>query len=390
MKNIAFITPHLKSGGSERMASRLTKLFSEKYNVYYIVFDDTDVSYDIAGELININAPMTKCKPKKVYNLIKRVLGIRRICREKNIDVVFSFTSVANLAMRCSHLKCKTYGACRGFEDLKLHTKNYHKVIKSGADILFNAKEMEEFYRERYPEDAGKLHTIENLFDCEDIIEKSKEALEDEVQSFYNTHKVITTVGIASRHKGQWDLLKSFELLKERVPDAGLVIMGNHRGAYKNELAEMASKSKYAEDILLLGHRSNTFKYVAKSNVFAFPSISEGFPNALVEALLCRTPAVATLCSTGPREVMFDEYTQMELTDSFYEADNGIVTPCFDGNPDFDYNNTADVHRTFADALYKMMTDQELRYRCVENAYKRALRNDEAAISDRYFKLIEG
>ena len=69
-RNIAFMTSDLKSGGSERVASRLTKLFSDKYNIYYIVYDDSDISYEIDAELINLDAVASDNKIKKVFNLI--------------------------------------------------------------------------------------------------------------------------------------------------------------------------------------------------------------------------------------------------------------------------------------------------------------------------------
>ncbi len=386
-RNIAFMTSDLKSGGSERVASRLTKLFSDKYNIYYIVYDDSDISYEIDAELINLNAVASDNKIKKVLNLIKRARGIRRVVREKNIDTLFAFTSIANLAMRVAKPKCRMVGACRGFEDLELHTASYHKVIAAGGEILFNAREMEEFYKTKYPEDADKCHTIENLVDCAKIENMAKEPLSEEEQKFYDTHKVVSTVGILSRHKGHWDLFKSFELLKEKVPDAGLVLVG-HRGLLEADLIDMAKRNKYADDILLTGYSANPFKYVAKSDVYAMSSISEGFPNALIEAMTCKTAVVSTACATGPAEILYDEY-RVTHPEKWEKADNGIITPTFDGKPDFDYNNKAKVHEEFADALAAMLTDDDMRAMYAERGYKRAWQNDEAAISDQYFRFLE-
>ncbi len=385
-KNIAFITPDLRSGGSERVASRLTKLFSDKYNIYYIVFDDTDKSYEIDAELINLNIPATHNFVKKVINLLKRARCIRRICKKKNIDVIFSFTPSSNISLRFARPKCRWVGSCRGFEDLATNTPEYHKMIASGGEILFNAREMEEYYKSRYPEDADKCCTIENLVDCGHIEAMSKEALTEEEQKFFDDRKVVSTVGILSQHKGHWNLFKSFELLKEKVPDAGLVLVG-HRGVFEKELKDMAKRNKYADDILLIGYSSNPFKYVAKSDVYAMSSISEGFPNALIEAMATKTAVVSTACATGPAEILYDEY-RVSRPDKWEKADNGIIAPVFDGTPDFDYNNKAWSHSQFADALAAMLTDDEMRNDYAERGYKRAWQNDEAAISDEYFKYI--
>ena len=385
-KNIAFLTPDLRSGGSERVASRLTKLFSEKYNIYYIIFDDTDISYEVDAELINLNIPATHNFAKKVLNLFKRASQIRRICKKKKIDVIFSFTPSSNISLRFAKPKCRWVGSCRGFEDLETNTPDYHKMIEAGGEILFNAREMEEYYKSKYPEDADKCHTIENLVDCQRIVDMSKEPLSDEEQKFYDSHKVVSTVGILSQHKGHWDLFKSFEQLKEKVPDAGLVLVG-HRGIFEEELKDMAKRNRYADDILLVGYSANPFKYVAKSDVYAMSSISEGFPNALIEAMTCRVAVVSTACATGPAEILYDEY-RVTRPDRWEKADNGIITPIFDGIPDFDYENINWSHGQFADALAAMLTDESMRESYAEKGYRRAWKNDEAAISNEYFEYI--
>lgn len=386
-KNLVFITPDLKSGGSERFASRLTKLYSSKYNIYYIVFDDDDISYEIDAELINLNIPASHNFVKKLINLYRRSRKINKICKKYNVSTVFAFTPGANRAIRFARLKCRMIGACRGAEDLMINTGEYHGIIAAGGEILFNAKEMEAFFVEKYPCDAEKCHTIENLLDCKHIEDMSKESLSEEEQKFFDTHKVVSTVGILSPHKGHWDLFKSFEILKKKVPDAGLVLVG-HRGTIQQDLIDMAKRNKYAEDILLTGYQSNPFKYVAKSDVYAMSSISEGFPNALIEAMVCRTAVVTTSCATGPAEIMYDEYRKLDIKE-WVKADNGIITPVFDGKPDFDYNNKAKVHEIFADALAAMLNDDEMREMYAQRGYKRAWKNDESVISDEYFKLLE-
>ena len=388
-KKIAFVTLDLHSGGSQRAASELTHFFSEHYQVYYIVFDGSDISYDISAELINLNYPPSNSKIKKIINTFRRAKGIRKAVKQNKIDVVFSFTSIANRALRFSRAKCRKIGGCRGFEDLQNNTGSYHRVIRSGCEMLFNSREMEEFYINRYPRDKSKCITIENLIHFDTIEQKSKDELEDKYRDFFDTHKVVTTVGILSRHKGHWDLLKSFELLREKIPDAGLCIIG-HDGTYEKELIDMAKRNKYADDIILCGYQQNPFKFIAKSSVYALSSISEGLPNALLEAMVCHTPAVATSCATGPCEIMFDDYKRPYPTDEYIVADNGILTPPFDGIIDFDYSNKSKSHQIYADALFRAITDRELVDKIVENGYNRAKKNDQSAIENNYIGLIVG
>ena len=385
MRKIAFVTPDLRSGGSERAASRLTYLLGDRCKIYYIVFDDSDISYDINAEFINLNALPSKSKIKKVFNTFKRANGIKNTVKKYDIDTVMSFTSIANRALRFSNAPCRKIGACRGFEHFEQHPDEYKALIDTDAEILFNSKEAADFYIKKYGK-TDKISIIENPLDFDRITKLSKDSLAPDEQEFFDTHKVISNMGIFSKHKGHWDLLKSFEILKQSIPDAGLVIIG-HRGLLENDIRKIVKNHPYTKDILLTGFQKNPFKYLAKSDVFAFSSISEGFPNALLEAMACGVPCVSTNCKTGPKELLIDGEQPIKITDIF-AADNGILVPCFDGVPDFDLSNKNENHKIFADALSMLLNDENLRKKYSEKGIERAKKNDYKIIGDEYKKLL--
>ncbi|MBQ6707343.1 MAG: glycosyltransferase, partial [Clostridia bacterium] len=293
--------------------------------------------------------------------------------------------SIANRAVRFANLKCRTIGACRGFEHLKLHPDEYKKMLDSGAELLFNSKEAADFFEEKFGK-QDKIFVIENAIDFEKISKKSEEKIDEKFAEFFNSHRVISNVGIFSRHKGHWDLLKSFEIIKEKIPDAGLLLVG-HRGLLEDDIKDMVKRNKFADDILLVGYQDNPFKFVKNSEVFALSSISEGFPNVLLEAMAVETPCVATACKTGPREIMSDKNLG-EIEDDFVITENGILVPAFEEKPDFDYNNKNIKHQIFADAIIKMMSDDDLKKSCTKNAKERVKQNSFDAIGQMYFDYL--
>ena len=198
---------------------------------------------------------------------------------------------------------------------------------------------MKSEFASRFNADTGKIFVLYNPFDIDLIQEKSKE--ESKMRSGHSwTHKTICTVGSFKKDKGYWHLMKSFVRVRQDIEDAGLVFIG-HRGEMESEIRAMAKASGFESDILFLGYRENPFKYVSKCDLYVCTSVYEGFPNALVEAMACGTPALSADCKAGPREILCESPDFVEINETVF-ADYGVLVPAPDETPDFDLKNIGD------------------------------------------------
>ena len=91
MKNVAIILQDLRSGGSERFASRLSLLLSEKFNVYVLVFDASEKRFDCAGEFVDLGLPAGKGTVKRAIIMLKRAATIKKFVKENDICTAYSF-----------------------------------------------------------------------------------------------------------------------------------------------------------------------------------------------------------------------------------------------------------------------------------------------------------
>ena len=388
MKNIAFLVPNLHSGGSERIAARLSEMFSKEHNVFMVVFDSSDISYKYGGRLVDLKLPAVSGRAGKIINLLKRITAIRKLVKKEKIDVICSFTSAADNANAYSRAKAKQLVSCRGALFLEQNMQTYKKLCEASDGILFNSEGMRKIYLKAYPEDEKKTFVLYNLFDIEQIRAKAGEPLETELEEFMKTHKTVTAVGRFVPEKGQWNLIKSFELLKEKIPEAGLVFVG-HMGSVEQQIHEMAQKSRYAEDIKFAGYSDNPFKYCRNSAVYAMSSISEGFPNALVEAMAVNTPVVSTNCKTGPAEIIFNNPETTVTKDGYTVGEYGIITPPFlQDKPDFELENKDITHKIFAEALEKVISDKELSEKLTKTAAQKAESLDGNKMINKYENLF--
>jgi glycosyltransferase involved in cell wall biosynthesis len=112
---------------------------------------------------------------------------------------------------------------------------------------------------------------------------------------------IILAAGRLHRQKGFDVLLRAFAIARAEQ-DCRLVILGE--GPERAALAAQAQQSGLGYDIDLPGFCKNPFALMARAGVFVLSSRWEGFPNALVEAMACGAPVIATNCPSGPHEIL--------------------------------------------------------------------------------------
>src|SRR5207247_10689618 len=102
--------------------------------------------------------------------------------------------------------------------------------------------------------------------------------------------------------KGHHFLLEALALLAPRFPRLHVAIAG--RGDLEGPLRARAQALDVGDRFHLLGLRSDVGNVLAGADVFVLPSLSEGLPLALLEAMLAARPVVATAVGEVPTVLM--------------------------------------------------------------------------------------
>lgn len=118
-----------------------------------------------------------------------------------------------------------------------------------------------------------------------------------------DTIPVILSVGRLHQQKDYPNLIKAFNVLRQRKP-VHLMIIGE--GEERLAIEKIIDASPHSDDICLMGKIDNPYPYMAQADVFVLSSEWEGFGNVLVEALACGATVVSTDCHSGPREILED------------------------------------------------------------------------------------
>jgi len=153
---------------------------------------------------------------------------------------------------------------------------------------------------------------------------------------------VVGAVGRLSVEKGHRYLLDAAPVLAPRIPHLRIVLLGE--GRERPQLERQTARLGVQEQVLFAGFRSDVQSWIQACDVIVNPSLTEGMPNAVLEAMALGTPVVATAVGGVP--------------DLITDQESGLlVVP---GDPP-----------ALAGAVYSLWADSSLALRLAKNAQAR-------------------
>jgi glycosyltransferase involved in cell wall biosynthesis len=319
---LLFVIPGLSGGGSERSLRELVPTLTDNgidVSIAYMVERPTDDE----EELYRAGARLHRIAE---HRLDGRVRGVRRVIASHRPHIVHTTLFDADLTGRlaawrapgCSPIVLSSiantsYDPARladpNIRPWKLNaarlvdgwtartlTNHFHAVSGAVKDSAVRALGI----------DPNRVTVVERGRDPGRLGEPSPErrARVRAALGLADNARVIVTVGRQEFQKAQVDLVSAFDLLAGRRPDAELLLVGP-AGHQSVEVDTMIRRSPYRDRIHTLGHRGDVPDILAAADVFVLPSVYEGFPGAVIEAMALGLPVIASQLPTL-REVVED------------------------------------------------------------------------------------
>ncbi|MEH6583833.1 MAG: glycosyltransferase family 4 protein [Halioglobus sp.] len=135
-------------------------------------------------------------------------------------------------------------------------------------------------------------------------------------EQFVNKRVFITVSRLADK-KNLERLITAFAKMHKCHPDSGLVIVGD--GRTRGALEALVEQLGLAESVVFLGYRQDIPVLLKTADVYAIPSLREGLPRSLVEAMALAKPVLASHIH-GHSEVVTD-YQHGRLVDPLSVSD---------------------------------------------------------------------
>lgn len=176
------------------------------------------------------------------------------------------------------------------------------------------------------------------------------------------TDKTVIFTGALDKRKGADILLEAWKDVSETFPHGHLIILGN--GPMKASLKMKAKDLGISDRVTFAGHVNNVPDYLRRVDLYVLPSLQEGLPNSLLEAMSCGLPVIASKIGG--------------VVDVVEDGKSGVL---------FEPGNVLDL----SSAMIRLLKDAELRQRLGAEARRRIVESFSIdRIAKEYIKLYEG
>lgn len=307
---IALFTVSLEIGGAERVFVTLANRFAEREHSVQMVLMKPE------GELRKELSAAVRIVDLRTYRIWRTVLPLARYLRRERPDALLSTLSqpnlVAILAKRLARVPTRIvvreastptveHGTAHALKDRVVPALIGKWYRHADAVVAVSQGVQADLMRLTGLPDV-RVPRIYNPVLSERVRLQSEESI-DHPWFETGTPPVILAVGRLVPVKGYDVLIRAFAKVRQQM-HAHLLILGE--GEQRAELELLAQQLGVADDVRMPGYEPNPFKYMRRAAVFVLSSRYEGLPNALIQAMACGCPVVATDCLSGPREILAD------------------------------------------------------------------------------------
>ncbi|WP_316811961.1 glycosyltransferase [Pedobacter heparinus] len=287
-RKVFFVMTALKDGGSERVFWLLCQGFNKNlYDVSLVLLDPdkTLFSRDLPGvNFIDLGTRKASRSFFQMYKLFKKEKPFAVFSTTDHINILVSFVSlfvkIPKLIARASNNphQMKKYEGFKGRFWALFTRFSYRKY----QVIVCQTREMKRSILSEYRLDPNRLVVIPNPVLYTSTVKELNKGFKIPVR------KKILVIARLSKEKGLERLLDIFS----RLPGTyTLNIAGD--GPLKEAILEKIASLKLSKRVNLLGSISNVISILPEYDSLVLSSLTEGFPNVILESLSVGIPVVS-------------------------------------------------------------------------------------------------
>lgn len=348
-QKIFIINNGLSGGGTERASVSLANHFEELgYKVFVLALYKSKHFFKLNNDIIFYEPDFDRDNLNRYLYVLKMILFVRKQIKLIKPDTILAFNEWTNPFIVI---------ATRGL-GIPLYLSDRMNPL---AKLPFLSEKLKQFF---YKKADG---IIAQTGFAKGIIQKNTGAsnivvIHNPVNVIEKVNceqkKRIVTVGRLANVKGHKILIEAFAKVIDKSWELSIVGDGDERFNLEN----LAVKLKIRNRVFFHGHLHDFSLQLSEAQIFVLPSFKEGFPNALIEAM-----SVPLAC----------------ISSDFFVGQNEIINAGINGIL-FEPGNIDEL----ANALNRLISDEKLRNKISENAFKVREELEFKKIAQKYLKFI--
>ena len=301
-------------GGAEALLPTLAAhLDTDRFRMHVLALDTVPPN-QITSALRELTDGLIRWQPRGLLDA-RRYRELAAVIERLDIDVVHTHLLYGNvhgalgawLARRpvvaTLHNGVPTY---RRGARLKRHLELI-ALRRSNARVIAVAEEVRQAYLGRGGLRSERITVIPNAIDLRRFGHVSEVDVVAARLAVMGSSRgpMILAVGRVAEQKGHEHLVAAMPGIVSRFPGAMLIIAG--RLDAPQQVEEQIREHRLHERVRLLGSRTDVAALLAAADVFVMPSLWEGLPLALIEAMAIGVPTVATTVGGIPELMVSGE-----------------------------------------------------------------------------------
>ena len=292
MKNVLHLCESSDTGGAESVLTSLVGgLDKNQYQSVVCLLSEGWLS----SELRKRNIETLVIPQPRSFDLAW-MLRLHRLIRGRDIHVMHSHEFATNIyASMLSVISGVPVIAT-------VHGKNYYgdkwrrrvayRFVARQSLMVAVSNDLRSFLEKRVGIARGRIRVVHNGIDTSHFVRRQETRSGIAGLGIRNDQPVIGTVGNLFVVKGQIHLLRACQLVAKAIPDFVLLIAGE--GDQRRMLETEAAALGITNNVKFLGFRADVPALLQGMDIFVLPSLSEGLPLSVLEALALQKAVVAT------------------------------------------------------------------------------------------------
>lgn len=316
---VAYIFTPIEFGGSERVNLNFLKTVNrERFEIYPILLIrpweiETLVEAELRKENYRyVKVPVALKEFGDPFRALRASYKIMNILRKNEFDLLHVhgyFASICSLYI-ARLMKIQCIATCHGFISTDQKLKFYNQLeliaLRACQSIIAVSENVKETLTKNGIT-SSKIIVMQNAvkFRENNSIDDENRTMKRREIGIESDEFVCGYIGRLSEEKGLKYLILALEEIRIATVSVRLVVIGD--GPQRDTMMKLAKERNLVSRVIFLGFKKNIEDWLPILDLFVLPSLTEGTPMALLEAMSIGLPVIATSVGGVPNIIKDNE-----------------------------------------------------------------------------------